>query len=79
MAGHETSRPATPIYLHVDLAPDQRAMTRTTPRTPSLGGTALPRPCSPSWRTPDYADFSAAGTAATSAFGPDIGIIRRSA
>jgi hypothetical protein len=26
MAGHETSRPATPIYLHVDLAPEQRAL-----------------------------------------------------
>jgi hypothetical protein len=79
MAVHETSRPATPIYLHVDLALAQRALARTTPSTPNLGGTAPPRPCSPSWRTPDYADLSAAGTATTSTFGPDIGIIRRSA
>jgi hypothetical protein len=30
MAGHETLRPATPIYLHVYPAPEQRALARTT-------------------------------------------------
>jgi hypothetical protein len=79
MAGHEMPRPATPIYLHVDADLEHRALARATPRTPDLDGTALPRPCSPSGRTPGYADLSAAGTVTTSAFGPDIGIIRRSA
>ena len=38
-----------------------------------------PTASQPSWRVCDYADFVSAGTAATSAFGSDVGIIRRSA
>jgi Transposase, Mutator family len=73
VAGQETSRPATPIYLHVDLAAEQWALARTTSRTPNLGGTTPARlPGEPL----DYADLSTAGTATTSAFGPDIGIIQ---
>ena len=38
-----------------------------------------PTACSPSRRARGYADFVTAGTATTSAFRPDIGIIQRSA
>lgn len=73
MAYQETSRPVTPIYLHVDPAAEQWALARTTSRTPNLGATT---PARPPGQPLDYADLSTAVTAATSAFGPDIGIIR---
>ncbi|MGB6161802.1 MAG: hypothetical protein WCF33_08890 [Pseudonocardiaceae bacterium] len=44
MAGHEVPRPATPIYLHVDLAPERRSLARTTSRTPNLGDTVPATP-----------------------------------
>jgi hypothetical protein len=52
MAGHETSRPATPIYLHADLAPDQRALPKRPPEHQVWAVPRPPRPYSPSWRTP---------------------------
>jgi len=50
-----------------------------THRTSSLGGTVPSTPLLTFWTPPDYADLSTAGTAATSVFGLDIGIIQRSA
>jgi len=80
MTAHETSRPTTQIYLRIDLSLEQQAVARTMPPNPSLGGTAPPqRPYSPSWSTCGYADLTTAGTATTSTYRPDIGIIRRSA
>jgi len=48
MAGYETSRPATPIYLHLDPAPGQQALARTTAEHQIWALPCPPRPCSPS-------------------------------
>jgi Transposase len=47
-AGHETSRPATPIYLHVDLAPEQLALPERPPDHQIWKVPRRPRPYSPS-------------------------------
>ena len=36
MTGHQTSRPATPIHLHLNLAREQRALIRAPAPEPSV-------------------------------------------
>ena len=44
MAGHETLRPVTTIYLHVYPAPRTTCPVPNDPRTPNLGGTVPATP-----------------------------------
>jgi hypothetical protein len=64
---------------NVDLVRDEQDLAGVASAIPT-GALAVPSTaCTPSWRVRDYADFVSVNTAATSAFGSNVGIIRISA